>query len=207
MLLLWYQVFWIQGCTSTWFEKSPQRLGLPGRALSSLLMLNCLPSMLVFFSPVFVLALSGEVLFWIFSFVTNKNQIYSDAESRGRRRSDVLEMKAQLVTHNSAEDHSQAGLTADATTYRSVDWDSVFLSQDSANSSWWPLQPTVFVRLCYLFLYGSWDRNGFTSLNGWNQTRRRTVFGDTFQVPTNKVFWDTASPICLSIKSLTVFTL
>lgn len=112
---------------STWFRNLHNVLVFQEGRCASLLMLNCLPSMLVFFSPVFVLALSGEVLFWIFSFVTNKNQIYSDAESRSGRRSDVLEMKAQLVTHNSA-DHSQAGLTADATTYRIVDWDSVFFA-------------------------------------------------------------------------------
>lgn len=184
---------------STWFRNLHNVLVFQEGRCASLLMLNCLPSMLVFFSPVFVLALSGEVLFWIFSFVTNKNQIYSDAESRSWRRSDVLEMKAQLVTHNSAGTTVRlAWLPMPPLTelWTEIQFSYRRTQQTLAGGHYSPLCLYGFVTY---FCMAHETGMVFTSLNGWNQTKRRTVFGDTFQCPQIKFFWDTASPICLSI--------
>lgn len=173
MFLTWYRVFWIQELAFhlIWNLHNILCGGLPGRAL-------CLSQCLIgyrqcFFSlfSLFVLALPGEVLFWIFSFLKNKNQIYCEADAR--RRADVPEMEAQPWGTQFSPDFSQAGLTADATAHRIVDRDSVFLSQDSANSGWWPIQPTVFVWLCYLFLYGLWDKNGFYIFKWLEQNQKK----------------------------------
>lgn len=50
-------------------------------------------------------------------------------------------------------DYSWADLTDDVAPCSLVDSDSISLSQDSANSGLWPIQPTAFVWLRYLFSY------------------------------------------------------
>ena len=150
--------------------------------------------MLVFFSPVFVLALSGEVLFWIFSFVTNKNQIYSDAEHRSGRRSDVLEMKAQLMTHDSAGITVRlAWLPMPPLTELQTEIQFSYrrTQQTLAGGQYSPLFLYGFVTY---FCMAHETGTVFTLLNGWNKTKRRTIFGDMrklheihISVPTNKV--------------------
>ena len=130
---------------------------------------------------VFVLALPGEVLIWIFSFLKSINQIYSGADGR-RGKTGVLEMEAWPTTPNSAW-----------TTVR-LAWLPMLPPSElwpEIQSSYHRTQQTLAGGQCSpLFLCGFVTyfcmaleiRMVFTFLNGWKKTKRRTIFWDMWKL-------------------------